>query len=134
LKLNRLRVFQASGLGALIMLPLNYVLGLIFSSSNINMDYEEAIIWYTLPTIVIGQFVIGYWIGRHVDYKLFSHVFLANMLIVVVNYIYTFLVYGILLKSIGSVLIVTVILAWPIAVWVKKRRLSKRNVQVGRWS
>jgi len=122
--MKRLRILQASGLGALAMIPLSYLLEFVFSSIESDTDPNIAIIWYMGLPVLLGQIIIGYWIGKHVDQQLFLHVFLANMVIVAVNYLYTYLVYGMLLNNPGSVLIVTILIAWPIAIWVKKRRLK----------
>jgi hypothetical protein len=124
MKLNRLRIFQASGLGIIIMFPLGYLISILFPVLNLQLDPNVALILLTLPVIMIGQIVIGYWIGRHVDTQLFLHVFLANMLIVILNYIINYVFYGFLNNSPGSAIIVTVILAWPTAIFVRKKRLS----------
>ncbi|WP_028777644.1 hypothetical protein [Shimazuella kribbensis] len=125
MKLNQIRILQASGIGAVIMFALSYIFDLFFSLFQVQMEPNTAIIVLTLPPVIIGQIVIGYWIGKHVDKQLFLHVFLANTLIVIMNYLYTYFAYGMLLKSPGSSLVVTVILTWPTAIWVSKRRLKR---------
>jgi Ca2+/H+ antiporter len=127
MKLNRLRILQAGGLGFVIMLPLGYLIEQLFTILEFQMDPNLAIILLTIPVVVIGEIAVGYWIGRHVDKQLFFHVFLANMLIVIVNYLINFFVYGMLNKNVGSVLIVTVLIAWPTAIMVKKIRFRSRR-------
>lgn len=127
MKLNRLRILQAGGLGFVIMLPLGYFIEQLFTILQFQMDPNLAIILLTIPVVVIGEIAVGYWIGRHVDNQLFFHVFLANMLIVIVNYLINFFVYGMLNKNVGSVLIVTVLIAWPTAIMVRKIRLRSRR-------
>jgi hypothetical protein len=127
MKLNRLRILQAGGLGFVIMLPLGYLIEQLFTILQFQMDPNSAIILLTIPVVVIGEIAVGYWIGRHVDKQLFFHVFLANMLIVIVNYLINFFVYGMLNKNVGSVLIVTVLIAWPTAIMVRKIRLRSRR-------
>jgi Ca2+/H+ antiporter len=127
MKLNRLRILQAGGLGFVIMLPLGYLIEQLFTILQFQMDPHLAIILLTIPVVVIGEIAVGYWIGRHVDKQLFFHVFLANMLIVIVNYLINFFVYGMLNKNVGSVLIVTVLIAWPTAIMVRKIRLRSRR-------
>ncbi|MXQ54557.1 hypothetical protein [Shimazuella alba] len=127
MKLNRLRILQAGGLGFVIMLPLGYLIEQLFTILQFQMDPNLAIILLTIPVVVIGEIAVGYWIGRHVDKQLFFHVFLANMLIVIMNYLINFFVYGMLNKNVGSVLIVTVLIAWPTAIMVRKIRLRSRR-------
>jgi hypothetical protein len=127
MKLNRLRILQASGLGFVIMLPLGYLIGQLFTILEFQMDPNLALILLTLPVIIIGEIAVGYWIGKHVDKQLFFHVFLANMLIVIVNYLINFFVYGVLNKNVGFVLIITVLFAWPTAIMVRKMRLRSRR-------
>jgi hypothetical protein len=123
MKLYRLRILQAAGIGAVIMFSLYFLTDSIYSMLNLQLDFNLALILVILPAIIIGQVSIGYWIGRHIDSHLFLHVFLTNTLIVAFNYIINYIAYGILNTNPGSALVVTVILAWPTAVFVKKRRL-----------
>ncbi|MCH5585888.1 hypothetical protein MK805_13155 [Shimazuella sp. AN120528] len=56
---------------------------------------------------------------------MFLHVFLANMLIVIVNFAVNYIAYGVFQNSLGAAIIVTVLLAWPTAIMVRKKRLSR---------
>lgn len=124
MKLYRLRILQAGGLGAVIMFSLYFFSDFLYSILNLQLDLNLALILLTLPAVIIGEIAIGYWIGKYVDTHLFSHVFLANILIVVFNYIVNYVIYGVLNNNPGSAIIVTVILAWPTAILVRKRRLQ----------
>lgn len=124
MKLYRLRILQAGGLGAVIMFLLYFLSDFLYSILNLQLDFINAFILLTLPAVIIGEIAIGYWIGKYVDTHLFSHVFLANILIVVVNLIINYVTHGVLNNNPGSAIIVTVILAWPTAILVRKRRLQ----------
>jgi hypothetical protein len=134
LKLNRLRIFQAAGLGILFMYPLEYLLSLFFPLlSMYDLEPSLAIILLAIPAILVGELVIGYWIGRHVTASLFFHVFLVNILIVLANTIITYIAYGVLKSNVASALIMSLIFAWPMAVWVRKRRGGKDTPRFGKW-
>ena len=126
MKLHRLRIFQAGGLGICIMYPLAYLAGILFSTIRLSMDPRLALILLVLPAIILGEIAIGYWIGRHVDRQLFFHVFLANIIIVVVNFLISLLAHGVLQSSAASALMLSVVFAWPTAILVRKRYAKRR--------
>jgi len=127
--LKSFRILQAGGLGALIVLSLSYLLEIIFSSVKFEQDPDITIILLLGLSVLLAQIFIGYWIGKHVDRQLFLHVFLANIIIVGANFIYTYLVYG--MSDLGNVPILMVVIAWLISILVKKRRLRGQSVRIG---
>jgi hypothetical protein len=84
--MDQKRILQAVGITIICLFVSGFLLGLYFSFRGISIQTlsQQQLVTYFFPLQVIAQFVLGGWLGRKVDKErkgLFSHVFLANMVL-----------------------------------------------------
>ncbi|MCH5585887.1 hypothetical protein MK805_13150 [Shimazuella sp. AN120528] len=95
--MNQARILQAVGITFVSLLLGSLVVGLVMSYKGLSPLHltNEQIIAYFLPIQVFGQFVMGFWLGRKVGGRashLFSHVYLANIVLFILLVLFGFLV------------------------------------------
>lgn len=94
--MDQKRILQAVGITVICLLLSGFLLGLYFSYRGISLETlsQQQILTYFFPLQIIAQFVLGAWLGRKVGgggRGLFSHVFLANMVLFLFVVLFGFL-------------------------------------------
>lgn len=94
--MNQARILQSVGLTFITLLLGSMAVGVIMSYQGISplQLTNEQIIAYFLPIQLLGQFVMGFWLGRKVGGRanqLFSHVYLANIVLFLFLVLFGFL-------------------------------------------
>lgn len=95
--MNQARILQSVGITFVTLLLGSMAVGVIMSYQGISpLELtNEQIITYFLPIQLLGQFVMGFWLGRKVGGRatqLFSHVYLANIVLFLFLVLFGFLV------------------------------------------
>src|SRR5690606_8188988 len=95
--MKQARILQSVGITFVTLLVGSMAVGVIMSYQGISplQLTNEQIITYFLPIQLLGQLVMGFWLGRKVGGRatqLFSHVYLANIVLFLLLVLFGFLV------------------------------------------